>query len=412
MLVKRSYLAILALVALVAFTGTSWAAESAAVTTLTDLVDVQKYNRAIHILAMLLAGFGFLMVFVKQYGRSAATATYLLVSLAIPLYFLKNKLGILGAPSVDVDSLILGEFAAASLLICAGAVLGRLKMMQYLLLGLLFVPAYAVNEWILQGGGLGLIPAGLFVDTGGSIVIHAFGALFGLAAIGSLTTAREFAAPIEADATSDRFSMVGSMVLWVFWPSFCSALVAPVDVPRTAVNVVLALCASTLATYVASVGFRRKIAIADMANAALAGGVAIGSTCDKIGPAMAFVIGGLAGGLSTFGFAVLQPRLQGRLKKVDTCGVLYLHGLPGLLGGIAAVFVVNGIARGAQVKGILLAIVISLAGGLLAGKIVSLTGRRSQPYLDEEEFLVEPDSASARSDMDNAPQRELENVNA
>ncbi len=390
---KRSYLALLSLIAVVVFVGTSWAAEAAPAATFTDLVDVQKYNRAIHILAMLLVGFGFLMVFVKRYGRSAATATYLLVSLAIPMYFLKNKLGILGASSADIDSLILAEFAAASLLICAGAVLGRLKMMQYLLLGLLFVPAYAVNEWIVQGGGLGLIPAGLFVDTGGSIVIHAFGALFGLAAIVSLTTTREFATPIEADATSDRFSMVGSMVLWVFWPSFCSALVAPVDVPRTAVNVVLALCASTLATYVASVGFRKKIAIADMANAALAGGVAIGSTCDKIGPATAFGIGILAGALSTFGFAVLQPRLQGRIGKVDSCGVLYLHGLPGLLGGLAAVFAVSGIAQGAQLKGIGIAMVIALAAGLLAGKIVSLTGRRSRPYMDEEEFLVEPDAA-------------------
>ena len=53
---------------------------------------MQKYNRAIHIMAMLLVGFGFLMVFVKKYGRSAITATYLLVSVAIPLYLLKEDL--------------------------------------------------------------------------------------------------------------------------------------------------------------------------------------------------------------------------------------------------------------------------------------------------------------------------------
>jgi len=33
---------------------------------LEHVVEVQKYNRAIHIMAMLLAGFGFLMVFVKK----------------------------------------------------------------------------------------------------------------------------------------------------------------------------------------------------------------------------------------------------------------------------------------------------------------------------------------------------------
>lgn len=44
-----------------------------------SILEVQQYNRAIHIMAMLLIGFGFLMVFVKKYGRSAITATFLLV---------------------------------------------------------------------------------------------------------------------------------------------------------------------------------------------------------------------------------------------------------------------------------------------------------------------------------------------
>ncbi len=380
------------------FAGGAWAAPVDGYRTIADLVDVQKYNRAIHIMAMLLVGFGFLMVFVKRYGHSAVTATYLLVSLGLPLYFLKDKLGILGAPNVDIDSMILAEFAAASLLICAGAVLGRLKMMQYLLLALLFVPCYAVNEWILQRGGLGLLPAGAFTDTGGSVVIHAFGAFFGLGAIFFLTSAKEFATPIEAGPTTDRFSMVGSMILWVFWPSFCAALVAPADVPRTAVNVILALCASTLSTYLASVGLRKKIAIADIANAALAGGVAIGSTCDKVIPAAAFGVGVLAGVVSTFGFAILQPRLQAVTRKIDTCGVLYLHGLPGLFGGIVAVFAVTGIDKVAQVKGIVIAVVLALASGLLAGWTISLTGRRIDPYLDKEEFMMEQaEEAPARA---------------
>jgi ammonium transporter Rh len=182
-------------------------------TELDHVVDVQKYNRAIHIMAMLLAGFGFLMVFVKRYGRSAVTATYLLVSVALPLYILKDSLGILGSSGSEIDSLILAEFAAASLLICAGAPLGRLKMGQYIFLGLLFIPCYAFNEWILLDNGLGLIASGTFVDTGGSIVIHAFGAIFGLGVIMTMTTKKEIDLPIEADATSDRFSLLGSMIL-------------------------------------------------------------------------------------------------------------------------------------------------------------------------------------------------------
>ncbi len=355
-------------------------------TQLDQVVDVQKYNRAIHIMAMLLAGFGFLMVFVKKYGRSAVTATYLLVSVAIPLYILKNSLGILGTPGSEIDSLILAEFAAASLLICAGAPLGRLKMGQYIFLGLLFIPCYALNEWIILDNGFGLIAHGAFVDTGGSIVIHAFGAIFGLGVIMTMTTKEEIDLPIEADDTSDRFSLLGSMILWLFWPSFCAALVAPELVPHTAINVILALSGATLATYFASISLRGKIAAADIANAALAGGVAIGSTCDLASFPAAFIIGIVAGVVSTFGFAVLQPKVEKLLNGIDTCGVMNLHGMPGILGGLAAILIVNGIDVGSQMLGIGITLLIAIIAGFISGKLIALLGRRTAPYTDAEEF--------------------------
>lgn len=362
--------------------------EEGYVTALSSVVDVQKYNRSIHIMAMLLVGFGFLMVFVKKYGRSAVTATFLLVSVAIPVYFLVNSLGLLGEPEeIEIERLILAEFAAASLLICAGAVLGRLKMIQYMVLGIFFILCYMLNEWIVLGGGLGIIKGG-FADTGGSIVIHAFGALFGLGVAKTMTTKKELDEPIESDATSDRFSMLGSMVLWLFWPSFCAALVSPEQIPHTVVNVVLALCGATVATYFASIVLRGgKISIADIANAALAGGVAIGSTCDHANHPTAFVIGILGGVLSTFGFAVIQDKLQRITKSVDTCGVLNLHGWPGLMGGIAAIFVVDGISKSTQIKGIAISIVLALIAGYITGKILSAFGTRTQAYDDCEEFV-------------------------
>ena len=358
-----------------------------AANSLDSVVDVQKCNRALHIMAMLLLGFGFLMVFVKKYGRSALTATFLLVSVAIPLYLGLNSAGFFGGAKAGVEGLILAEFSAAGLLICAGAVLGRLKMFQYILLGLLFVPCYMLNEWILLSGGLGLLSKGAFADTGGSIIIHAFGALFGLGLILTMTTKKEFETPIEADAVSDRFSMLGSMVLWIFWPSFCAALVPVAQVPQTVVNVIVALCGATLATYITSCALRRKISIADIANASLAGGVAIGSTCDYANPLSSMVIGLLAGALSVFGFAVILPWAQKTISKVDTCGVLYLHGLPGLMGGLAAMFVVGGLNHRIQLTGIVIAVAIALVSGYVSGWVLSLFGRRVTAYEDAEEFL-------------------------
>jgi len=353
------------------------------------IVEALKYFRLIHIMAMLLMGFGFLMVFVRKYGRSTLTATYLLVSMSIPLYFLQSRLEIFGGVDSDIDRLILAEFGAAALLICAGAVLGRLRMHQYVLLALLFVPCYALNEWLLFSGGLGLVAEGSFVDTGGSILIHSFGALFGIAAAFSMTTKKEYETPVESDETSDRFSVLGSIALWIFWPSFCAALVAPKDIPMTIVNVIMALCGSTLATYVTSLKLRGKISIGDMANAALAGGVIIGSTCDKVPAPQAFVIGIIGGVLSTVGFVFIQGWLQNATKKVDTCGVLQLHGLPGLAGGLIAVIAVDGISKADQLKGIITTAIVAILLGLIVGKILSLVGRREVPYIDSEELEID-----------------------
>ena len=352
---------------------------------LDDVVEVQQYTRAIHIMAMLLVGFGFLMVFVKNYGRSALTATFLLVSVAIPFYFLVLDSGWFFHGKSQIETLILAEFAAASLLIAAGAVLGRLKMYQYIILGLLFVPFYMFNEWSILDNGLGLI-TGKFADTGGSIIIHAFGALFGVGVALSMTTKKTIAIPIEADATSDRFSMLGSMILWIFWPSFCAALVPTADIPYTVVNVIFALSGSTIATYIISVWVRGKINIADIANAALAGGVAIGATVDFATHPMALLIGVIAGVISTLGFTHLQSKQQSILKAIDTCGVTNLHGLPGLMGGFAAIFVVKGINTGAQVIGILFTVVAALISGYITGKIISLFGHRKKHYEDVAEF--------------------------
>lgn len=374
--------AILGLVLINGLTSTNAFAES----DLESVIEVQMYNRAIHIMAMLLIGFGFLMVFVRGYGLSALTATYLMVAVAIPGYFLLKTSGWLGHPVGGVEGLVLTEFAAASLLICAGAVLGRLKMGQYIFMAILFLPAYMLNEWILLEGGWGLVAHGAFVDTGGSIVIHAFGALFGLGVAVSMTTRGAQDLPVESDFTSDRFSLLGSMVLWVFWPSFCAALVAPDMIPATVMNVVFALCGSTLLTYFATMILRRGINAADIANATLAGGVAIGSTCDKVSLPVAFAIGAVAGFASTFGFAIIQEKLQKGMRLVDTCGVSNLHGIPGLLGGLAALVFVGGIDKGAQGLGIGITVAVALVTGLLAGKILAMTGHRNKPYEDSEEF--------------------------
>ena len=348
---------------------------------------VQQYNFSIGILAMLLVGFGFLMVFVKKYGYSATTGTYMIVAAALPTYLFLRSTGILSAESMkanSIESFLFAEFAAAAALIAMGAVLGRLRIYQYALLGLLIVPAYMLNEWLVLDGGLGITKG--FVDAAGSITIHTFGAYFGMGLILVLSNTKHREVPIESDATSDRFGMLGSMVLWIFWPSFCSAIVPQMQVQQTVINTVLALCGATLCTYITGSILRKKICIADISNASLAGGVAIGATCNIVSPIGAFGIGLLAGALCVIGYVVIQPRLQAKFKVVDTCGVHNLHGMPGLLGGLIAILVVPTAAK-AQLAGIVFTVALALISGVIGGFIIRLTGTKKLAYDDSDEFL-------------------------
>jgi ammonium transporter Rh len=95
-----------------------------------------------------------------------------------------------------------------------------------------------------------------------------------------------------------------------------------------------------------------------------------------------------AGGLSTFGFAVLQPKVEALLKGIDTCGVMNLHGMPGIFGGIAAVFIVSGIDKGEQLTGIGITILVAAVTGFIAGKIIAILGRREVSYDNAEEFCL------------------------
>ena len=343
------------------------------------IFDTLCYNRSIHILAMLLLGFGFLMVVVRGHGYSSITATLLAVSTAIPVYMLiKSFMG--EGSALSIDAFMWAEFAAASLLIAIGAPLGRLTMDQYLLMGALFIPVYLFNEWLILESGMFTG----FQDTGGSVVIHAFGAYFGLGLVA--TTAKKFenGPSCESDSVSNQFSLLGSLVLWVFWPSFTSAVASPERVVLTAINTVFALAGATLATYICSKLIRGKVDIEDIANASLAGGVAIGSTCDIANPGMSMLIGIAAGILSAVGYSIIAPKVQKLIRGADTCGVHNLHGMPGLLGGLSAIIITGNV--GTQLLCMIITVVVAFIGGRIVGAIVGLLRTKDELYSDIDEF--------------------------
>ena len=151
---------------------------------------------------------------------------------------------------------------------------------------------------------------------------------------------------------NDVIAMVGTLFLWLYWPSFNAALASiPIGTDITAateaqassqflciVNTILALLGSIVATFAASafVG-KGRLNMMHVQNATLAGGVAMGAACTlRVTPGGAVAIGAVASILSVCGCAYLTPYLDATIGLGDTCGVHNLHGMPAILGAIVA----------------------------------------------------------------------------
>ncbi|KAJ7394232.1 hypothetical protein OS493_000034 [Desmophyllum pertusum] len=138
--------------------------------------------------------------------------------------------------------------------------------------------------------------------------------------------------------TSDLFATLGTIVLWVCWPSFNAVLVEGVPRNRAIVNTYFAIITSCVTSCAFSSLMTKdsKLSMVHLQNASLAGGVAVGTIAPMIiQPWGAVLIGFVGGAISTTSFKYFQPWLIRRLRVHDTCGVNSLHGIPGILGAVA-----------------------------------------------------------------------------
>jgi ammonium transporter Rh len=299
------------------------------------------------ILAMLLIGFGFLMTFLKNYGLGAVGFTMILAALSmqanvmieLAFRFLYNDESedTQWPMPITMAILIDAEFSAAALLITFGALIGRASPLQMMVVALAEGVFYACNKVIFVLGFVGA------EDVGGTMTIHLFGSCFGLAVSYALGPAKDANEP-AADRVSDVFALVGTTVLWMFWPSFVGATETGTVLYeyRCVMHTILALLGSTVATFYMSHKLcHGKFDPVHIANSTLAGGVAIGSSARlEIGPGAALLLGVMAGAVSVVGYVYSSPYLERKFKIQDTCGVGNLHGWPSIVGGLASIFFV------------------------------------------------------------------------
>lgn len=306
---------------------------------------LNMYGKFQDVHVMIFMGFGFLMTFLKKYGFSSVAFNFLISAIVIQVSILTNHFwhcifadgGVHFVNlSMDITDLIKGDFAAGAAMISFGAILGKASPLELVFIAISEMMFYGMNENI----GAVKLKA---VDMGGSIFVHTFGAYFGLAVSYMITPAKlikdedEIGKDEGSTHNSDMFAMVGTIFLWMFWPSFNGALAAEAQQHRVIINTVLSLTASCVITFCMSAIFREgnKFDMVDIQNATLAGGVAVGSASDLvIGPWGAIFIGCIGGTVSVIGYTKIQPWLQENCSLHDTCGVHNLHGMPGLVGGI------------------------------------------------------------------------------
>lgn len=297
---------------------------------------IEKYHAMFQdVNVMVFVGFGFLMTFLKRYGYSAVGFTLLIAALCIQWAVVMR--GVWHTRSgwifVDIVGLLNAEFCAASVLISFGAVLGKTSPLQLVVMAAVEVVLYSCSEHI----GVDMFRA---VDIGGSIFLHTFGAYFGLAVALVLNKKEQRDHRKEGSVYhSDLFAMIGTLFLWVFWPSFNAALAYGDARHRAVLNTFLSLVGCTVTSYAVSslVDPKNRFSMVHVQNATLAGGVAVGATADMmLHPYGALIMGALAGALSVFGYKFVTPLLARRLRIHDTCGVNNLHGMPGILAGVAS----------------------------------------------------------------------------
>ncbi|NXW45136.1 RHBGB protein, partial [Nyctiprogne leucopyga] len=371
--------------------------------------------RDVHLQVLL--GFGLLVAFLGRYGPGSMAISILIVAFTIQwailiqgfLFFYLN-----GKIYVGAQSMVSADFCTAAILISTGAVLGKVNPVQMLLLTLLGVILFAVNEYIL----LSLMGVS---DSGGSLTIHTFGAYFGLMVSRILYQPHMEKRKEQQDTghQPDVFAVVGTVYLWIFWPSFTSATMVHDNVETWAMlNTYFSLAASTLATFVLSPILHEEgtLQMVQIQDATLASAAMMGMAGEMlVTPFGALIAGFLAGLIPPLGFKFLTPVLSSRLKTQDTCGVHNVHGLPGILGALLGTLltalatadayggrlelVFPLVAQGSQspmdqalgqLCALLVTLLLATLGGCVTGAVLKIRRLRSSPdtrYLENTVLL-------------------------
>ncbi|XP_033083634.1 RH-like protein isoform X3 [Trachypithecus francoisi] len=308
-----------------------------------------------------------------------------------------------GKVVIKLLSIRLATRSAMSVLISVNAVLGKVNLVQLVVMVLVELTVFGTMRMVIYN----IFGTDYHMNV---MYIHVFAAYFGLTVAWCLPKPlpKGTEDKYQTATSPSLFAMLGILFLWIFWPTFNSALLTnPIERKNAVFNTYYALAVSVVtAISVSSLAHPRgKINMTYMHNAVLAGGVAVSSSCHLIpSPWIAMVLG-LVAGLISIGGAKCLPGCFNRVLGIhESHSVHYTFGLPGLLGEIAylVLMVLHVVWASSNMIGFQvllstgafsLAMALSITSGLLTGLLLNLKiwkGPHVAKYFDDQAFWKFP----------------------
>ena len=382
-------------------------------------------------------GFGFLYASLRDHQWTSLLLVLILGTLAIEFsffyyYFWANTFGKKKWQKINIDFSILSsiEYNAASALITLGALLGKLSLVQNVII-IFFETCFGSFNFFLCYEKLKTI------DNGGSLFIHTFGAIFGLSVSCVLFCLDSEFLKINnnphmtSNYYSNMFGIIGSIFLWLFFPSFnvanihCQYFSIYYDPDglgfitenlryRGIINTYLSMIGSMLSSFIITpLFYHGKLKIEHILHASYVGGIVIGGCCTICSSPWSAVVIGFCGGAITILFLWKIKHILHGIKFEDSIGALEIFGIPGLMGGIfTCVFFGNmrnknawdsgaiekifgssrspSIQAGLQISSIFVTLGIAAISGIVIGFLAKvMTCARINKYFVDSEFIVE-----------------------
>jgi len=225
-----------------------------------------------------------------------------------------------------------GTFAAITVAIASGSVIGRMKFSTWIaivaLWGLLVYAPIAHMVW--GGEGALLFDAGA-LDFAGGTVVHMNGGLAGLV-LALLVGKRAGYPKIAMKPFSIILTALGAALLWFGWYGFNagSAFGANAVAGVALLTTTIATAAAGLTWMILEWFIYKKPTLLGIASGIIAGLVAITPAAGFVGVGGAFIVGIVGTLIAFFGVVVLKKKL-GYDDSLDAFGIHFLAGLWGAL---------------------------------------------------------------------------------